>query len=260
MEQNTSTEPGALIQSIQRAIQLLKAFDVEQGELGVSELSRLVSLPKSTVSRMLTTLEHEGLVERAPASDKYRLGFLLVRLAGRVGHFRDLRDVARPVLLDLNERARETVHLAVPDGDDVVNIEQISGPHLVRETNWVGRRTPYHCAANGKALLAFQPVDTIEHILAGPLVRFTDRTITDRRLVRSELAQVRERGYARVIGEIEAGLNGVAAPIRNATGQVIAAVSAGGPAYRVTSARMNELGEMVVGAAASISARLGYGD
>jgi DNA-binding IclR family transcriptional regulator len=260
MEQTPITESGALIQSIRRAIQLLKAFDADQGELGVTELSRLVGLPKSTVSRMLATLEYEGLIERVPASDKYRLGFLLLRLAGRVGHYRDVRDVARPILLELSERARETVHLAVPDGDEVVNIEQISGPHLVRETNWVGRRTPFHCAANGKVLLAFQPAGTIERILAGPLTRFTDRTITDRKLVRTELAQVRERGFARAVGEIEAGLNGVAAPVRNAGGQVIAAVSAGGPAYRVTSARMHELGELVVGAAASISARLGYND
>jgi DNA-binding IclR family transcriptional regulator len=257
MQQTAITESGGLIQSIQRAVHLLKAFD-DQGELGVTELSRLVGLPKSTVSRMLATLEHEGLVERTPASDKYRLGFLLVRLAGRVSHFRDLRAVAQPVLLELSERARETIHLAVPDGDEVVNIEQISGPHLVRETNWVGRRTPFHCAANGKALLAFQPAAAIEQVLAGTLARFTERTITERAQVRAELAQVRARGYARALGEIETGLNGVAAPVRNAGGEVIAAVSAGGPAYRVTSERMHELGALVVEAAATISTRLGY--
>jgi IclR family transcriptional regulator, acetate operon repressor len=251
-----TTDSGVLIQSLQRAIHLLKAFDNDQGELGVTDLSRLVGLPKSTVSRMLTTLEHEGLIERVPASDKYRLGFLLVRLAGRANHPGDVRAVAHPMLVELSARSHETVHLAVVDTDEVVNIEQISGPHLVRETNWIGRRTPFHCAANGKALLAYQPADMIARILAGPLQRFTERTITEPAQVRAELARVRELGYAYALGEIEVGLNGVAAPIRDARGAVVAAVSVGGPSYRVTHERLEDLSALVVEAAARISMRL----
>jgi DNA-binding IclR family transcriptional regulator len=250
--------PGARVQSLQRAIQLLAAFDRDQAELGVTDLSRIVGLPKSTVSRLLTTLAHEGFVERVPESDKYRLGLLLLRLAGRVSHFGDIRAAAHPVLVDLSAYTLETVHLAVIGGDDVVNIAQISGPHLVRETNWIGRRTPFHCAANGKALLAYQPAATIARVLAGPLARFTERTITDPAQVAAELALVRERGYASALGEVEAGLNGVAAPIRDAAGVVVAAVSVGGPAYRVTPERLEDLGAQVVEAAARISARLGF--
>ena len=139
-----------------------------------------------------------------------------------------------------------------------MNIEQISGPHIVRETNWVGRRTPFHCAANGKALLAFQPEEMIERILAGPLPRMTDRTIAEPGAVRAELARVRACGYARAVGELEAGLNGVAAPIRDAGGSVVAAVSASGPAYRVTVERLADLGALVVDTAERISERLGY--
>lgn len=258
VEQSTSHETGALTQSLQRAIALLKAFDDGQDALGVSELGRLVGLPKSTVSRLLATLEHEGLVERVPGSDKYRLGFLLVRLAGRVAHYGDVRAIAHPLLVELCERAQETVHLAVLDGDEVVNIEQISGPHIVRETNWVGRRTPLHCAANGKALLAFQPPAMIERVLAGPLPRPTDRTIAEPWAVRAELARVRACGYARAVGELEAGLNGVAAPIRDAGGLAIAAVSASGPAYRVTIERLADLGALVMDTAARIAERLSY--
>jgi DNA-binding IclR family transcriptional regulator len=258
MQQAIERESGTLIQSVQRATRLLKAFENGPTEQGVSELSRRVALHKSTVSRLLATLEREGLLERVPETDKYRLGFMLVRLAGQVVHFGDVRAAARPLLIELTERSRETVHLAVLDGDEVVNVEQISGPHLVRDTNWVGRRTPLNCVANGKALLAFLPPRDTDRILAGALPRFTKRTITDPQRIRAELAAVRERGYAYALGEIEEGLNAVAAPVRDAAGTVIAAVSISGPAYRVTADRIAALGALVVGAAAQISTRLGF--
>jgi DNA-binding IclR family transcriptional regulator len=249
---------GVMIQSVQRATRLLRAFESGPVEQGVSELSRRVALHKSTVSRLLATLEREGLLDRVPETDKYRLGFGLVRLAGRVSHFRDVRATARPVLLALTARTRETVNLAVLDGDHVVNVEQLSGPHLVRDTNWVGRRTPLHCVANGKALLAACAPPDVERILSGPLPRFTERTIADPQALRRELAAVRERGYAQALGEIEEGLNAVAAPVRDAAGAVIAAVSVSGPAYRVTADRIAELGALVAAAAAEISDRLGF--
>jgi DNA-binding IclR family transcriptional regulator len=183
---------------------------------------------------------------------------MLVRLAGQVTHFGDERSAARPVLVELSETSRETVHLAVLDGDEVINVEQISGPHLVRDTNWVGRRTPLHCVANGKALLAFRSPAEIEQVLAGQLPRFTDRTITDPHLLRAELAAVRQCGYAQALGEIEDGLNAIAGPIRDASGAVIAAISVSGPAYRVTPDRIAELGALTRSAAVKISARLGF--
>lgn len=249
--------PGTLIQSVRRAAALLKAFDGGPAELGVGELSRKAQLHKSTASRLLATLEREGLLERVPGTEKYRLGFLLVRLAGQATHFGDVRAAARPALVELAEASRETVHLAVLDGDEVINIEQIVGTHIVREANWVGRRTPLHCVANGKALLAFQPAELIERVLAGLLPRYTERTIADPERLRAELAGVRRLGYATALGEIEEGLNAVAAPVRDASGQVVAAVSVSGPAYRVKAKDVVDLGALAVGAAAKISARLG---
>jgi IclR family acetate operon transcriptional repressor len=258
MQRLDDQEQGTLIQSVRRAAALLKVFDNGPTELGVSELSRKTRLHKSTASRLLATMEREGLLERVPGTEKYRLGFMLVRLAGQVTHFGDIRAVARPVLVELAEASRETVHLAVLDGDEAINVEQISGPHLVRDTNWVGRRTPLHCVANGKALLAFRPHADVERVLAAPLARFTERTIADPRRLRAELAAVRERGYAQALGEVEEGLNAVAAPVRDSSGAVAAAVSVSGPAYRVTIDRMAELGAVTVDAAANISARLGF--
>jgi DNA-binding IclR family transcriptional regulator len=251
-------ESGALIQSVQRAAALLKAFDNGPAELGVAELSRKTRLHKSTASRLLATLEREGLLERVPGTGQYRLGFMLVRLAGQVTHFGDMRAAARPILLELAEASRETVHLAVLAGDEVVNVEQIASPHMVGLGNWLGRRTPLHCVANGKALLAFQPEPAIERVLSAELPRFTERTIADPERLRAELAAVRRRGYATALGEIEEGLNAVAAPIRDAGGHVVAAVSVSGPAYRVMAKRVAELAAMTVAAAGQISVRLGY--
>jgi DNA-binding IclR family transcriptional regulator len=253
-------DQGTLIQSVQRAATLLKAFESGPAELGVSELSRKAGLHKSTASRLLATLEREGLLERVPGTEKYRLGFLLVRLAGQVARFGDVRQAARPELIALAERSRETVHLAVIDGAEVINVDQVAGPHIVGLSNWVGRKTPLHCAANGKALLAFQPQAAIERVLAGPLPRFTERTIADPARLRAELDEVRRRGYAVALGEIEEGLNAVAAPVRDAAGQVVAAVSVSGPAYRVLAKQVAELGALTVQAADKISARLGYSD
>jgi DNA-binding IclR family transcriptional regulator len=248
---------GGPIQSVSRAAGLLRALGEGEAALGVSELGRRTGLHKSTVSRLLATLQREGLVEREPGSERFRLGFEIARLAARVSSFGDLRAAARPVLLALAEEVRETVHLAVRDGDEVVNVEQLAGPHLVREANWVGRRTPLHCVANGKALLAFAPAEVQERVLAGPLQPFTAGTITDPRPLRAELAAARERGYAAALGEIEEGLHAVAAAVRGRDGLAVAAVSVSGPAYRMPLERLPVLGARAAEAADRIAARLG---
>jgi IclR family acetate operon transcriptional repressor len=247
------------IQSVQRAVALLMALGDGQPELGVAELSRQAHLHKSTVSRLLATLLSAGWVERTVGSEKYHLGYELVRLARHAPQVGDVRLVAHPFLEELAARSHETVHLAVLDDAQVINIEQVSGTHLIGDANWVGRRTPVHCVANGKALIAFRSTPEINRLLSGRLVRYTDRTITAKLALRTELARVRKLGYAMARGEIEVGLNAVAAPVRDLSGKVIAAVSVSGPSYRMTRKRMSELGQLSVEVAGKMSARLGYG-
>lgn len=246
------------IQSVRRAASLLRAFGSGASELGVSELGRTLNLHKSTVSRLLATLESEGLLERAPGTEKYRLGPEIARLAGRADYFGDIREVARSFLVELAELTRETANLAVLDGDEVNNVDQVSSPHLVRVGNWVGRRTPLHCAANGKALLAFLPKADQDRLTAGPLTAFTKHTLIDPSALRANLAQVCRLGYAAALGEIEEGLNAVAAPIWYADGALAAAISVSGPAYRVTAERVPELGQIALDFAQRVSRRLGY--
>lgn len=249
-------QSATLIQSVQRAAAILKAFDSASPELGVSEIGRRVNLHKSTVSRLLATLESEGFVERVAGSEKYRLGLGIMRLAGQVTHFNNLRALALPFLQELAQATHETVILAMLHADEVINVEQVSGTHLVNETNWVGRRTPLNCVANGKVLLAYQPHAVMERVLAQPLPRYTDGTITDPDRLRVELADIRTRGYAVALGEIEAGLNSVAAPVFNSVDAVVAAVSVSGPAYRVPEERVAALGEAARRTARRITERV----
>jgi DNA-binding IclR family transcriptional regulator len=260
VQQSMLRQKSSNIQSVHRAVTLLKALGDGAPELGVSELSRQVRLHKSTVSRLLATLLQAGLVERTVGSEKYHLGYELVRLANHAPLVSDLRFAARPFLEELAARSHETVHLAVLDGSEVVNVEQVSGEHLIGDANWVGRRTPVHCVANGKALIAFRSTREISTLLRGKLICFTDKTITSKLALRTELARVRKLGYALARGEIEVGLNAVAAPVRGRGGEVVAALSVSAPAYRMTRARMSELGRLSVQIANEISARMGFED
>ena len=237
---------------------LLQALGGETPEVGVVELSRRLGVHKSTVSRLLGTLERAGLVARNSHTEKYRLGLGLVSLAGTVLRHIDLRSVARPHLQRLAEATRETVNLAILDGRQAVNIEKIPSPHLIREIGWVGRRTPLHCTATGKVLFAFQPPERQAALLPERLERFTDNTICSLAGFKREVALVRRRGYAIGNEELEPGLNAIAAPIRDRTAQVVAAVSVSGPSFRVSRDKFGHFLKLLLPTAAAISEELGH--
>jgi DNA-binding IclR family transcriptional regulator len=245
------------VQSLDRAIEILKLLGTGP-EMRVTDLARRLEVHKSTVFRLLSTLQEHGLVEQNPTTERYRLGYGLVRLAGSVVAELDLARASRPVLEELASRTGETVNLAILQGDQVVNIEQIAAPNLVVNVNWVGKQTPLHATSNGKVLLAYLP-DPVREALLGPsLPRLTPRTITEVRVLERQLQRVRDDGYAFTLEELELGLNAVASPVFAADGRILAAVSVAGPAYRVTPHRLTELGEITRDAGEAISRRLGY--
>lgn len=249
---------ASFVQSVDRALGILELLAEGGAELGVTEIGRRLGVHKATASRLLATLAEHGLVERNPLSDKYRLGFGLVRLAGAAVGGLDLVQQARPTLRRLADRTGETVNLAVLDGDEVVNIDQVTGSREVVHVNWVGKRTPLHCTSNGKVLLAHLPQEERVRLLARPLPRLTAHTIVDPQALEEQLAEARGRGFAFTLEELEVGLNAVAAPVRGGDGSVVAAVSVAGPAYRVTAERIPMLGLATRLAAQEISRRMGY--
>ena len=198
-------ESGSNLQSVRRAIRALELIS-ECGECGVTELGRKLGVHKATASRLVATLAERGFVERDPITEKFRLGFGLIALAGAAVGANDLVRTARPILDDLAERTRETVNLGVLSGGAVVYVDQVAGTRSIVSVNWVGQRTPLHCTSNGKVLLAFMREEERDRLLAERLPRLTPRTITDARRLRSQLGEIRARGYAQTLEELEEGI------------------------------------------------------
>ncbi|MGH2591259.1 MAG: IclR family transcriptional regulator, partial [Actinomycetota bacterium] len=163
---------GGGLQSVKRALRSLELI-AEAGELGVTELGRRLGVHKATASRLAATLAERGLVERDPSTERYRLGFGLIRLAGAAMAGLDLLSSARPVLEDLAERTRETVTIGVVSGDEVVSIDQVTGTRSIVSVSWVGNRSPLHTTSSGKVLLAFMDDAERDARLSRPLARPT---------------------------------------------------------------------------------------
>lgn len=247
------------VQSVRRAISILRSFTVESPNLGVTEISRRTGLHKSTVYRLLETLEAERLISRDPDNGRFRLGVGLIALAGRVLLHMDLRQASRRHMRILADRIEETVNLAVLDNSSSLNIEQaLPVSHLVKNYGWIGRRTPVHATSTGKILLAWLAEEERRAALALPLEVYTSHTISSLEALLTELNQVRNWGYALGSEEYEVGLNAVAAPIRNHDGEVVAALSASGPSYRLTPERFEETALQVMETAQIISGELGF--
>ena len=247
------------VQSVERAIAVLRSFSTERPERGVSELSRELGLHKSTVSRLMMTLERGGLISRNPETQRYRLGIDLIGLASQVISYMDVRDVARPLLRTLADDCQESVNLVVLDAGLVVNLEQFVPPaRQVKDIGRVGRRMYPHCTAAGKILLAHLSPEELEHALPDRLERLTPNTITSLDQLWQELATARQQGYAIAREELEEGLNAVAAPIYDHTDAAIAAARVSGPAYRVIPDLIPRLAAQLLEVTLHISELLGY--
>lgn len=247
-----------MVQSVQRAAALLRSFTKTDSELGVTTLSQQLGLHKSTVSRLLSTLEQEGFVEQNLETGKYRLGLGLVTLAGIVLEQINLRQVAQPYLNALAEQTQETVNAVVLIDNECMNIEGVPSPRPIQYVGRIGRRTPAHCTSAGKVLLAYLPSEERHDFLPDILSRFTDKTVVDRRILEQDLTQIRQQGYAITHEEHQESLSAVAAPIYDHSGRVIAAITVSGPTYRIGPGDIEQCVEPVLEAAQNISAHLGY--
>jgi DNA-binding IclR family transcriptional regulator len=252
-------EPVAAVQSVDRALSILEIL-ARRGVAGVTEIAVELGVHKSTASRLVSVLEARGFVEQLADRGKYQLGFAVVRLAGSRGSDRDLAAEGHRLCEALATDIGETVNVAILAGDRAVNISQVRGPCAISVQNWVGQSTPLHATSSGKVLLAHAPGVDLEQLLGPELPRYTDRTITDVRTLDGELERVRRRGFATTVEEYEVALNAAAAPVRDHTGKVIAAVSVSGPSYRLTPGALEGVAQRLVTAVAGVSRRLGHTD
>lgn len=244
-------------QSVDRAVTILEIL-ARDGEAGVTEVARELGVHKSTASRLLAALGRRELVTQDTARGKFRLGVGIVRLAGAAGRRLDVVQESRPVCQVLAKEVSETVNLAILSGRDALYLDQVAGPAALSPHNWAGQRIPLHATSDGKVLLAYlAAAEGAEHLVP-PLERFTAQTITSLADFPRLLAEVRRRGYATAVDELEVGLTAVAAPVRNAEGNVIASISASGPSFRIPADRIDGLAGAVRRAAADVSRRLGW--
>jgi DNA-binding IclR family transcriptional regulator len=222
---------------------------------GVAEIAREMDLQKSNVHRTLQTLQSCGYVASEgglyfPTMKVWELGSLVISRL-------DIKQVAGPVLATLARQSGESVHLSLLDRAEVIYIDKLEGSHPVRAYSQVGGRAPCFCVATGKVLLAFQPEEAVHRIVSLGLARYTSRTITDREQLLRELGKVRANGHAVNRGEWREDVWGVAAPILNASGTVIAALGVSGPANRFQPKALRNLIPLVCAAARDVSIRMG---
>lgn len=245
-------ERAGTVQSVDRAVTILELL-AHQGMLGVTDLARELAVHKSTASRLVGALERRGLVEQVEERGKYRLGPGVLRLAGATTARLDLVQEARPICKHLAAETGETVNIAVLATNTALYIDQVSGTPA--NWDWVGQHIPLHATSNGKVLVSELPSAEVRTLVRA-LTPYTEHTITSLAELRRQLDGVRTNGYALARDELDSGLTAVAAPIRNAHGEIVASVSVSGPTFRMAP-KVEASIPLVVAAAREISFRLG---
>ena len=245
------------VQSVGRAFRLLDAIGIEPA--GLTDLARRVDLPVSTASRLLTTLEGLGAVERVDELGIFRIGPSILTMASSVDSSTNLRAIAHPELISLAEETNEAAGLSVAAGYTMHYIDQVDSGQAVQVQDWVNVRLPMHLVSSGLVVLANWPPDTLDLFLARDLEAPTKSSVTEGGALRDRLERVRADGFAWTMEEFEAGINSVAAPIVSGMGEVIGAVHLHGPAYRFPRADSALFESAVVGAAERVAATVGFG-
>ena len=239
---------------MERALRVLDAFAEVGGDAGTNELARATGINASTVSRILATLVAAGYVQHDPATGRYRIGPQVLKLSSHALGGLDLRAAARPHLAALADETGETATLSVPGEPDAVTIDFVLSGASVASVARVGRPSIAHATATGKVMLAF----AAGAIPAGPLARYTDRTITDPARLAAEVTAVRSEGHAHASGEREPDLNAVAVPVFGGPGHLIAILGVQGPASRFSRRAQDAAVAGLRSHALALSASLGY--
>lgn len=244
--------------SVVRAFAILDILSAQsKNGLPLTDTAELLRMSRSTTHRYLTTLEKLGAVERDDR-DHFRLGLKMIELAGYTLNQNDLHNQGQAFLDELADQTRETIHLAVPIGVEVVYIDKVDSPRSLRMFSRLGSRAPMYCTALGKAILAYSNPKLVDEVTKTGLVPHTPHTITTKHALLEELKRVRARGYAFDFQENEVGVCCVGTPIFDYSGKVLGAISISGPAERMTAARLHEFGPTIRDTGLRLSKRMGY--
>ncbi len=240
------------IRAVDRALDILLCFTRQTPRLSMTQIAEQVGMNKSTVHRLLGTLEKRRFVQRDSSMGLYQLGIRMLQMAYLTLEQNDLRKYASPYLRHLCDQHLETITLSILDEADVVFLDVVESPRRVKLAAYTGQHLPAFATAAGKAMLAYLPEQSVKTILERGMQPFTPKTIQSQEVYLKTLSPFREQGFAIAEQEYEDGINAVAAPILGSTGLPIAAITVAGPAYRLTRARMYEIGPTLLATAIEI--------
>ena len=247
------------IQMLNRMVAILDSFTLDQTVLGVRDVARKTELSSSTVGRIMSYMKDLGILNQDPDTLAYMMGSKPLAWAEIYTVTSDVRTIALPIMVRLQDKTRETISLYILEGDERVCIERMESPETVRIVARVGRRIPLYAGSAGKVFLAFLPETRKEELLNKmKLVPMTEKTITNLDDLKANLKKIKRLGYAFSRGEWVLDAAGVAGPIFDRHGQITAALTISGPAQRFTSEKTLEMAALVKAGAAEISAELGY--
>jgi len=250
--------PSGRLSSVTSALLVLKVFSEDEAEIGISSLAKRLGLAKSTVHRLAVTLAAEGFLEQNPENGRYRLGLSLFALGALVRRRMDVSNQARPLLGVLRDHTQEAVHLAILAQSSIMYLYNLESAQAIGIRSYIGARKPAFCTSEGRAMLAYAPAEVVAGVIRDGLVARTPKTQTDPQALQRSLDEVRQLGYAIDDEESEVGMRGIAAPIRDISGKVIAAVGLAGPIQRLTKKDLRGLSTQVVATAEAVSVRLGH--
>ena len=246
------------IRSVERALEVLMCFSNKTPELSMTEISEMVGLNKSTIHRLLATLEGKRFVERNPDTGLYRPGIRFIQIAFLTVDHNDLKRVATPYMKRLCDQYQENVNLSILDEANVVYVEVIESEQRIKLAATPGQHLPAFCTASGKAILAYMPEEEVIKVLKVGMPKYTSSTIISPEAYFADIGKTRERGFSISEQEFEEGINAVAAPIFDDEKIPVASVSIAGPAYRYPLERMIQIGTDLISVTTDIAREMKF--
>lgn len=251
-----SFQDQSLLQSVQHGLQVLKLFTEEKPIWGITDISRELHIPKSTVSRLLAVLLNEGFIEKA--GTKYRLGLSLLKLTGVIKSYMEIQREAAKPLIDLVDKIGETALISILEGANVIYLHRKDSNQPFQLQSDIGGNAPATCASAGKLLLSYRSKKSVHAVLQAGMLKMGPNSVTDPEQLLTQLKTIRKNGYCICINEMHEDVVSIAAPIKDYTGKVISAVSVIGSRKRIADKSIPIFIDEIVKTAQEISYRLGY--
>lgn len=254
--QKKKNKEGGSVQAVERALSLLKFIGESPVPVSISEIAKRTEINRTTVWRLVGTLESEGFIEKDFDSKGYRLGYAIFQLTGKNDQYGPLIWRSRQILEEIKEESGETVLLSVPNSKGILTIDQVNTDHNIRLIDYSNTLAPFHCTSNGKIFLSLLSEKELNTFLQTPLTCYSHNTITDPEELKQELCRIQEEKIGLCIGELDENENAISAPIFDEDGNIKAFITIGGPSFRFTKDMLLSWRDRLLQAAKKIEQKL----